>query len=162
MDNKLIETGKIINTHGIRGEVKIDPWANSPAELLDYETFYIDEKPYGVIKARVQKKFVIAALEGVSSIEEAEKLKNKVIYISRDEMELEDGEYLLNDLIGLEAIDNDSGKSLGKITDILTPPGGEVFEIRGEREILIPMRPEFLIDVDTDAGKVSFHLIEGM
>ncbi|MGM9520908.1 MAG: ribosome maturation factor RimM [Oscillospiraceae bacterium] len=162
MTNEFIETGKIINTHGIRGEVKIDPWANSPQSLLSYSAFYIDGAEYPVISSRVHKRFVIAALKGIGSIDQAEALKDKIISIRREDIELSEGEYLLSDLIGLQAVDDETGNALGRVTDILTLPGGDVCEIRGEREILIPIRPEFVIDTDIAGGKVRFRLIEGM
>ena len=162
MENKYLESGKIINTHGVRGEVKIDPWADSPEFLTEIETFYIDGKAYPVIRARVHQRFVIAQLEGVSSMDEAERLKNKVIYIDRDEADLDEDEYFLTDLIGFTAVSAADGVTLGKVTDILTLPGGDICEIKGQREILVPLRPEFIVGRDMEAGILTVSLIEGM
>lgn len=157
----LIETGKIVNTHGLRGEVKIEPWADSPEDFCGFERLFIDGAEHKVEKARVQKRFVIAKLGGIDSIEAAESVKNRVVYVDRADIELEEGGYLLTDLIGCTVRD-EGGAGLGRITDILTPPGGEVLEIRGEREILVPLNGGFVVDVDTEAKVVTVRLIEGM
>lgn len=162
MDNKFLESGKIINTHGVRGEIKIDPWADSPEFLTEIETYYIEGKAYPVLRARVHQRFVIAQLEGVNSLDDAERLKNKILYIDRDDAELEDDEYFLTDLIGFTAVSEKDGNVLGRVTDILTLPGGDVCEIKGEREILVPLRPEFITGRDMESGTLTISLIEGM
>ena len=157
----LIETGKIINTHGLRGEVKIEPWADSPEAFCKFRRLWLDGTERKVQRARAQKGFVIAKLTGIDSIDEAEAQKNKVLYVPREDIAIEEGGYLVSDLIGCRAV-SDSGENLGTITDILTPPGGDVIEIRGSREILVPLRGEFVTDVDIEAGTVTVRLIEGM
>ncbi len=162
MDTRLIETGKIINTHGVRGEVKIEPWANSPTALLDYRRFFIDGREFPVERSRVNKRFVIAKLRGVDDMTAAEALRDRVLSVAREDLRLSEGEYLLADLTGLTAIDAASGEKLGTITELLSPPGGEVAVIQGTRELLVPLRPEFVERVDFDAGTVRFRLLEGM
>lgn len=159
--DKYLEAGKIINTHGIRGEVKIDPWANSAAFLRDFPVFYVDGKSVKVRSARVHQRFLIASLEGVDSIEDAEKLKNKVICIDREDAKLSEGEYFLSDLLGFTALD-EAGQALGEVTDILEKPQGAILEVQGEREILVPLIPEFVISRDMDARTITLRLLEGM
>jgi len=158
-NEKLIDSGKIVNTHGIRGEVKIEPWADSPQFLADFKTYYIDSKPLKVIRARVHKNMVIAQLEGINSIDEAELYRNKVIYIAREEAKLPEGAYFVSNLVGKTAFDNESGEELGKVTDIISLPRGSVMEITGKRQILVPVRDEFVISQDDESVKI--HLIEG-
>ena len=162
MDKGFVETGRIVNTHGIRGQVKIEPWANSPDSLLEYRSFFIGGKEYKVISSQVHGKFVIASLQGVTDMDKAEALKNTTVYVSRSDIPLEEGEYLIGDLIGLLAVDEVSGQELGTIDDILSPPGGDVCVITGSREILVPLRPEFIKKVDVPDGHVYIRLIEGM
>ena len=157
----LLEAGKIINTHGIRGEVKIDPWADSPEFLLDFGTLYIDGEAYAVELSRVHKGKVLVKLAGVDSVESAEGLKNRVVSINREDAELDDGQYFLADLVGFAAVDED-GNELGRVTDILSRPGGDILEIKGAREMLVPIVPEFIKGRDPDAGTVTVHLIEGL
>ena len=102
-------------------------------------------------------------LEGVDDINEAMKLKNKVISIDREEVELEEGAFFLADLYGLEVRDTDSGKVLGTISDVLTPPANNVYVVKGEkREYMIPAVPEFIVETNVDEGYLLVHLIEGM
>ncbi|MBQ3951425.1 MAG: 16S rRNA processing protein RimM [Oscillospiraceae bacterium] len=158
---KYLEAGKIINTHGIRGEVKIEPWADSPEFLKGFKALYIDSRPVKLLSARAHGRFVIAKLEGVDDMNAAEALKNRIVYIDRDEAPLSEGEYFISDLIGFTAVAED-GEELGKVTEILSRPAGEILVITGEREILVPLVPEFVIARDMDGGRITLRLIEGM
>lgn len=158
---KYLEAGKIINTHGIKGEVKIEPWADSPDFLLGFKTFYIDGSPVRVISQRVHQRFVIAKLGGTDDMNSAERLKNKIVYIDRDDAPLSEGEYFISDLVGFYAFD-EAGAELGKVTEILTRPGGDVLVIDGNREILVPLIPEFVVGRDMEAERLTIRLIEGM
>ena len=161
MNDTLIETGKIINTHGIRGEVKLQPWADSPGFLTDFDHFYIDGVPVKVLSAKVHKGCVIATLEGVNDIDAAIKMKNKIIKVKREDIKLEENRYFVADLIGLRAEDADTGGNLGEIRDILSLPSHNVYVIKGEREILVPAVPEFIIETNLTDGYVKIRLIEG-
>ena len=162
MKNQYLEAGRIINTHGIRGEVKVEPWTNSPRDLSFFRHFYIDGKPFRSVSSRVHRNFVILALEGISDIDSAIKLKNKIIYIDRDEASLSEGEYFLQDIIGLRVVDEESGAEIGTLTEVLDLPSSTVYVVKGEREILIPAVPEFIKIVDIEGGTVTVRLIEGM
>lgn len=157
----LIETGRIVNTHGLRGEVKIEPWADSAEAFCAFERLFVDGAERRVERSRVQKRFVIAKLAGIDSIEDGEKLKNRIVYVPREDLELGEDKVLLSDLVGCRALDEE-GRELGQVTGILTPPGGDVLEIEGEREILVPVNGGFLLDADVEAGTVTVRLIEGM
>ncbi|MCL2402134.1 MAG: ribosome maturation factor RimM [Oscillospiraceae bacterium] len=158
----LLEAGKIVNTHGIKGEVRIQPWADSPAFLAEFESLYIDGVPRKVLSSRVHKNFVIAAFDGVVDINGAIALKNKTVSISRDDVALEEGRHFVADLIGLAAIDAESGEELGVVQDILERPANNVYVIKGVREILIPAVPEFVDEINVEAGYIKFRLIEGL
>jgi len=162
MGNKLLEAGKVANTHGIRGEVRLQPWADSPEFLAGQKCLYIDGVPVNILSARVHKGCVIAALEGVDDIDAAIRLKNKTICIDRDNVALEEGRHFIADLIGLRAIDDGSGSQLGTIAEVLTLPGNNVYIIRGERDILVPAVPDFVKEINPDSGYIRFRLIEGM
>lgn len=163
MKNRYLEAGKIVNTHGIAGEVKILPWADGPEFLLDFDTLYIDGQPVELKGARVHKNCVLAKLAGIDDINQAMKLRDKVVCIDREDVELEEGAFFLADLMGLEVRDAETGKVLGTIHDILTPPANNVYVIRGgEREFLIPAVPEFVLETNIDDGYLLVHLIEGM
>jgi len=162
-----LEAGKIVNTHGIHGEVRIEPWADSPAFLANINTLYIDGNPVKIISSRIHKSFLLVTLDGVSDVDHAIRLKNKVVYISRDDIKLEDGRHFIVDLIGLRAIDTRSCEDIGLISDIMPLPANNVYVITSNnnssdsKEILIPAVPDFVEEINKDAGYIKFRLIEG-
>jgi len=162
MEKRFLEAGMIVNTHGVRGEVKLQPWADSPSFLAGFERLFIDGSPVRVLSARVHKGCVIAALDGVTDFNGAIKLKNKVVSIDRDEVQLEEGRHFVADLIGLRAIDAATGSELGAVADVMSLPANSVYVIKGEREILVPAVPDFVEEVNTTDGYVRLRLIEGM
>lgn len=163
MKNRYLEAGKIVNTHGIAGEVKILPWADGPEFLLDFDTLYIDGQPVELKGARVHKNCVLAKLAGIDDINQAMKLRDKIVCIDREDVELEEGAFFLADLMGLEVREAETGKVLGTIYDILTPPANNVYVVRGgEREYMIPAVPEFILETNIDDGYLLVRLIEGM
>jgi 16S rRNA processing protein RimM len=161
MSEQYLEAGMIVNTHGIRGEVKINPWADSPGFLLSFDRLFVDGKPLQVVSSRVHKNCVIVAFEGITGIDDAVRLKNKTVYIDRSDVSLPEGEYFVSDLIGLDAVD-ESGAKLGTISEIISLEPHNVYVIQGSREILVPAVPEFVKQVDIEGGRVVFKLIEGM
>lgn len=161
-EKNLIESGEIVGTHGVRGEVKILPWADSPDFLAGFERLYIDGKPVNVISARVHKGCVIAALEGFDSIESSSMLVSKTIFISKDEANLEEGRHFIADIKGLRAICSDTGEELGIVGDVLTLPSNNVYVIRGKREILVPAVGEFTEEINLADGYIKLRIIDGM
>ena len=162
MRKQFLEAGKIINTHGIRGEVKIDPWTDAPEFFRKIKTLYIDGSPVKIVSARVHKSFVIASLEGVADMDSALRLKNKLVFINRDDVPLEDGAFFLQDLIGLKALDFETGDEIGTLTDIMENPAGNIYVIKAEREILVPANGPFVKEIDIDGGYIKLTLLEGM
>ena len=162
MDNRFLEAGKIVNTHGIRGELRLQPWADSPDFLAGFKRLFIDGAPVRVLSARAHKGCVIAALEGVADIESAIRLKNKTVCIARDDAVIEEGRHFIADLIGLRALDAITGEELGTVADVLSLPANNVYVVRGKREILIPAVPEFVEKIDIDGGFIRLRLIDGM
>ena len=158
---KYLEAGIIVNTHGIKGEVKIQPWADSAEFLSDFKCLYIDGKPFELESARVHKDFLIARFKDVSDVNTAMVLKNKIVSIDRDDARLSEGSFFIQDLIGA-VVSDESGKELGRLTDVLELPSSNVYVVTGEREILIPAVPQFIIKTDVDAGTVTVRLIDGM
>lgn len=156
-----LEAGIIVNTHGVKGEVKIQPWADSAEFLLGFESFYIDGKPFRRISARVHKQCLIIVLEGVEDIGAAMRLKGKTVYIDRDDAKLPEGGFFIQDIIGAEVRD-EKGLMLGKLIDVLEMPAGNVYVVQGEKEVLIPAVPEFILSTNVSEGIITVRLIEGM
>lgn len=163
MKSEFLETGEIVNTHGVRGEVKIMPWADSPDFLCRFDALYIDGKPVKVLSSRVHKTAVLCALEGVDSVEKAMKLKGKVVSLLRSQIHLPEGRHFLADLVGLSVIDAASGDELGTVAEVLTLPAQNVYVVRGKgKEYMIPAVPAFIAETNEDAGYIKVNVIEGM
>ena len=166
MQAAYLECGKIINTHGIDGAVKLESWCDSPDILADLERVFIKEgntyTQYDVLRASVFKQFVIAKLDGVKDIDAAQALVGTVIYAAREDFELGEGDYFIADLIGLDIIDADSGKVLGKLREVMNRGASDIYVIDtpdGER--MMPAVEEFVDRVDLDSG-IYVRPIEGM
>jgi len=158
---KFLEAGKIVNTHGIRGEVKITPWADSPEFLRGFPRLYIDGDAREVESARVHKNMLIAKLHGVDDVNAAMRLKGALVSIDRDDVDLPEGDFFIQDIIGARVV-TESGEEVGALADVLDLPAGNVYVVRGDREILIPAVPEFVLKTDIDSGIITVRLIEGM
>ena len=158
-----IEAGRIVNTHGVRGEVKIEVWLDSPDFLRRCGRVFLDGRERRILSAREQKQFLIALLEGVGDLNAAIPLKGKTISIFRGDAALPEGSYFLQDILGARVL-NETGETIGTLEDILERPASDVYVIRGEdgSEHLVPAVPAFIRKVDADTGTLIVHLIEGM
>ncbi len=159
---QFLEAGKILNTHGIRGEVKIQPWCDGPEFLMEFDALYVDGKPLAVRSARIHKGNVLVLFEGYDSISEAEALKNKLVYVDRDEVELPEGRHFIADLIGLTVKNHDTGEILGRLVDVLDYPTQDIFVIKGEHEYMVPAVDAFMREIHEEEGWMSLVILEGM
>lgn len=158
---KYIEAGRIVNTHGVAGEVKIEVWLDSPAFMKKCGKLYINGTEKKILSAREHKGFLLVKLDGVDSLNAAMTFKGKTAYIDRDDAPLETGGYFLQDIIGAR-VEDETGRFVGELAEIMETPASPVYVVRGESEHLIPAVPEFILSADADAGLVRVHLIEGM
>ena len=162
MDKKqYIEAGRIVNTHGIAGEVKIEVWLDSPQFMKRFKTLYSGDDKLSVTSSRVHKGFLIARLEGVDDVNAAMALKGTDVYIDRRDAHLPKGTFFVSDIIGAEVID-EAGSSVGKLVDVMETPASNIYVVKGEQEHLIPAVPEFILSTDAENGVIKVHLIEGM
>lgn len=160
-----LEAGKIVSVHGIKGEVKIMPYCDSAEFFCEFDRFFIgkDHSEINVERSRVQKNMVIAKLEGIDSPEAAEKLRNKMLFMHRDDLELDDDTYFIQDLIGMHVKNADTDELYGKITDVMQTGANDVYVIRGEkREYLVPAIPEVVISTDIDENIMTIRPLEGL
>lgn len=163
MKNQFLETGQIVNTHGVRGEVKIMPWADSPDFLCQFDTLYIDGQPIRVLSARPHKAMVLASLDGVDTVEKAMRLKGKILTVDRTQIKLPAGRHFLADLFGLKVLDAATGEELGTLEDILTPPAHNVYVVKGKgKKYMIPAVPAFISETNVESGYLKVNLIEGL
>lgn len=158
---EFIEAGQIVNTHGIRGEVKIEVWLDSPEFLKRFKRVYIDGREVKLLSGKVHKGFLIAELEGISDVNAAMAMKGKKLSIARADARLPKGAYFIQDIIGAEVVDTD-GNSVGRLVEVMESPASNIYIVRGETEHLIPAVPEFIMSTDAEAGIITVRLIEGM
>ena len=156
-----IEAGRIVNTHGVAGEVKIEVWLDSPQFLKSFKRCFIDRREVKLLSARVHKGFLIVKLEGVEDVNAAMALKGRTVFIDRADARLPKGAFFLQDIIGAAVVD-ESGSEIGKLVDVMETPASNVYVVKREREHLIPAVPEFILSTDADNGIITVHLIEGM
>ena len=157
-----IEAGRIVNTPGVQGEVKIEVWLDSPRFFKSFKRLYTDrETELTVQSARTHKDFVIAKLEGVDDVNAAMTLKGQRVWVKRSDAALPSGAFFLQDIIGARVVD-ESGNEVGTITEVMETPASNVYVVKGETEHLIPAVPAFILSTDVDAGVITVHLIEGM
>jgi len=166
MKKPYLDTGKIVGTHGIKGEVRIEPWCDSPEFLCEFDKLYLDERGENSIdvKCRAHKNIVLCKIKGVDTIEAAERLRGKVVYISRDDVLLDEGAHFVQDIIGLAVIDDVSGQSYGKLSDVIFTGANDVYEVTGEdgKKYLVPVIDEVVTKVDVDGGCVLVHPMKGI
>ena len=164
MKKEYLEAGKIVTTHGIRGEVKIMPYTDTPELLCEFDRLFIgkDKAEIYIDRARVAKNMVIAKIEGIDTVEAAEKYRNKVLFMHRDDLELDEDTYFIQDLIDMEVKDVDSGFVYGKITDVLQNGANDVYVIKGDREYLVPAIPDVGISTDIDSNIMLIRPLEGL
>lgn len=166
MKKDYLECGKIINTHGVAGEVKLESWCDSPQILAALPVVYFKKNnsyvPVKILTASIFKKFVFAKLEGIDDIDSAISLKECVVFASRDDLHLEPGSCFIADLIGLNIIDIDTGKIYGTLKGIINNGATDIYEIdTAHGEKLMPVVDEFVKRADPDVG-IFVKPIEGM
>ena len=163
MKQELIPVGTIVNAHGIRGEVKLNPVGFDPEFLAEFDRFNIGGRETEVRFARVHKSVVLLTLPGVEDMDAALALKGKSVSIYAEDVELPEGEYFDVELEGCTVVDDATGKELGTLKRVLHYPAHKVYEVKGEREYLIPAVPGvFIASVDIDGGVVRVHNMKGL
>ena len=158
MKLQFIEAGEIVTTHGLRGDVKVLPWGDSPEFLQEFKRVSIEGKTYEVEACRIQKGCNLLKLNGVDSCEAGMALKDKTVSVFREDADPE--LIFAAELLDVEVFAE--GNSIGKITEVLDYPGNLVYVVTGEEEYLIPAVKEFVLSTDLDANRMEVKLIEGM
>lgn len=159
---QLIEAGRVANTHGVAGAVKIEVWLDSPDFMKHFGRLYIDRREVKMRPVGVQKNFLIAKLEGVEDVNAAMALKGKTVCINRADAKLPKGTFFLQDIIGAQVLNDEDGSLVGILTDVIETPASRIYVVKGAREHLIPAVPEFIMSTDPEAGMIRVKLIEGM
>ena len=162
MEKDLLQAGKIVNTHALRGEMRIYPYCDSAEFLCDVKKLYIYGAPMEVVSARAHKGQALVRLRGIDSIEAAEKLVGKLVYLKKDEIPLEDGQFFIQDILGLTVEDIDTGEVYGKVTDVITTGANDVFEVTGSRVLLVPKIDEVVLEIDLENSVIKIRPLRGL
>lgn len=166
-DDKL-EVGKIVNTHGLRGEVKVVPWMDAAEDFEELTHIYIKTRhemiPVTVAAVRYQKNNLIVKLREFEDINEIEQYKGCVLLAERSELpELTDGAHYIVDLIGLDVY-TEEGEHVGVIADVFNTGASDIYDVKreGKRNLLLPVIDEVVKKIDIEAGRVTVHIMEGL
>ncbi len=160
-----LEAGQIVGTHGVRGEVRVQPWCDSPEVFASLKTLYWDAagtQPVRV-KSRVHKNLALAKIEGVDTVQDAALLRGRILYLDRRDLDLGD-RYFIQDLVGLAVVDAESGTVYGELTDVSNTGANDIYHMRTPdgKEILIPVIPDIIRQVDIDGGRIAICPMKGL
>lgn len=158
MKLQFLEAGEIVTTHGVRGEVKVLPWADSPEFLMDYNRVIIGTAEYKVEQCRIQKSCNLVKLSGVDTMEQAQQLRGKIIKIYR--VDAPSDLIFAAELMDMEVYCEET--CIGRITDVLDYPGNKVYVVKGDHEYMIPAVKQFVLSTSLEENKMQVRLIEGM
>lgn len=153
-----IEAGEIVTTHGVRGEVKVLSWLDSPEMLCEFDRCRISGREYVMDSVRVQKTCNLVKLRGVDTMEDTQKLRGKTMELYRED--ISDELIFAAELVDMEVYAD--GACIGKIKEVLDYPGNSVYVVQGEREYLIPAVKEFILSTDLERNQMQVKLLKGM
>ena len=157
MKLQFVEAGEIVTTHGVRGEVKVLCWLDDPEMLCDFDRCRLNGKDYEITQCRVQKTCNLVKLHGIDTMEDAQKLRGKIIELYRED--IDDEVIFAAELVGVEV--HADGKCIGKITEVLDYPGNSVYVVENGL-YMIPAVKEFILSTDIEKNIMQVKLIEGM
>jgi len=168
MKSDFLEIGTITGTHGIHGEVRVNPACDSPAFFTGFDVLYWDpegKQPVRVLSARPHKNTALLQLEGVDSIEAAGALRSRTLFFRRADARLEEGRYFVAELLGCEVFDaSDPALRYGVLSDVTETGANDVWHIETPdgKELLIPVIDDVVKTVDIDAGRIEIVMLEGL
>lgn len=161
-----LEIGQIVGTHGVKGEMRVNPWCDTPDFFISFKKLYFDklgQNSVEVKSSRVHGNVVLLKLDGIESLEQAIGLKNRVLYIKREDAKLEEGSHFVSELIDCKVKDADTGAEYGVISDVSVTGANDVWHINnGKKEYLIPAIPDVVITTDVENGIIEIRPLRGI
>ena len=165
---KNLEIGQIVNTFGIKGFVKVNPFVDDVSRFNDLKKVFVRAnhslKEFEVEEVKYHKNMVLVKLKGIDRVEEAELLRNSYLEVDRENaIELQEGEYFIVDLLGLNVV-NEEQEVIGKLEDIFNTGSNDIYVVRTEegKQLLLPAISEVIKNINIEEGKIVVHLIEGL
>lgn len=162
---RYLEAGQIVNTHGLLGEVRVDPWCDTPEFLTQFEGFYFGEGTgyRKVVSSRAAKNVVLIKFECINTVEEAMKILRSVLYIDREWVKLPEGAYFEQDLIGLSVEDAETGRVYGTLREVSRTGANDIYRVdNNAKQVWIPAIPDVIKTVDTAGGKLLITPLKGL
>ena len=162
---RYLQIGKIVSVFGLKGEVKVQPWCDSPQFLCEFDTLYYKSgPPVKIEKSRVAKNIAVMKIEGVDTVEQAQAIRNRRLDMDRNDVELDEGCYFVKDLIGLTVTDADTNEVYGKIVDVTETGANDVYHIKRDdgKMFYIPAIPQVIEKIDLELGKMIIKPLDGL
>lgn len=165
---RFLKIGQIVNVHGIKGEVKVYPYTDDIVSLSKKKYVYLDESIESKINinlCRIQKNMLLVKFEKIDTVEEAEKLRNKYIYVLKEELDsLEEDNYYVDDLISMQVVDIKNNKAIGTITYVFNTGANDIYEVLLEdgKKAYLPAIKQVVKKVDVDEKKMYVELMKGL
>lgn len=163
---QFLEIGRLINTHGIKGEMKLDMWCDDIDYLNQLKTLYLDDEGVNsleLISARPQKNHAIVKFAEITSIDEAEKLKGSIVYCNRDDAEIDEDANYIQDLIGCSVVNVQNNEEYGKVTDVVNYGASDILDVvKDKKHYYIPVIPDIVKKIDTENEIIGIMLMKGL
>ena len=158
MKLEFLEAGEIVSTHGVRGEMKILPWADGPDFLLDFKRVRIGGVDYKIESCRIQKTCNLLKLQGIDTMEDAQAMRGRTVEVYRQDAPK--GLIFVAELLGVQVYCD--GVCIGEVVDVLDYPANKVYVVKGEHSYMIPAVKQFVLSTDLDQNEMQVKLLEGM
>lgn len=167
MKKEYLKLGRITGTHGLKGEMRFEPWCDSPDFVKKFTTLYRDPRGESSVKvegARTQGNIVLLRLAGVDDVDSASLLRGHILWMKRSDAEPPEGRWYVEELIGCRVIDADDGsKFYGELRGVTNSGASDIWEIEKDgREYLFPAVADMIESVDIDAGVIAVRPIKGL
>lgn len=163
---KFLEAGKIVGTHGVHGELRVNPWCDSADFLKQFHTLYLEkgDVPLKVKASRVHKSQLLLSLEGIDTVEKADTFRGKTIYVDRADAKIPEGRYFVEDLIGLGVYDIDTCVYYGNVTEVMRTGANDVYQVTslGKKNYLMPAIDSVICQIDLEKGKMLVRPMKGI
>ena len=168
MKKEKFEVGQIVNTFGVKGFVKVYPYVDDISRFDNLKKVHIKskkiDKELPIEEVKYHKNMVLIKFKGIETVEDAEKLRNSYVEIDRaDAIHLEEGQYFIADLLGLDVY-QDTGEKLGILDDIYNTGSSDIYVVKNElgKQFLLPYIDDVIKQIDIEEGKITVHIIEGL
>ncbi len=166
MKKEYIEVGRIIGVRGLRGEFKVEHWCDSPTVFFKIGNYFIDEgnEKLDIVSFREYKTIILINIRGMTHKDYAKSLVGKTIYAKREDIEVDEGRYLIQDLIGMRVLNVDTDQNYGVVQDVIKTGANDVYSIKNDegKEYLIPVIDDIIKDISLETNHISIKPMQGL